>query len=412
LSTFEGVLDYILREHADLSRVSTKNLCFWLAIQTGDIDQVRKYSHDYAHDTLDTNGNNALMIACIHGQAEIAAYLLQSPDQGSRNDQNSTPLICAIQSNSLDTVRVLLQDTNIRQTVNTVFDNAGNSAALYACSTNNIDLVKVLVERGGAQLDLAVSTTTRDSALHVAAGSDASLPFLLYIFHHTTNALHRRNSHGETVYHVCKNVDFAKYLLNQVVSAKQTMIKSIDTFGRSPIMTWAAKGRLDLVELLISDLNTEDCARVDRQGRTLLHLLASHLTKGLTYGGNSLDFIVSKLRSIIHVREWSHGSTALHLAAETSTLASMQSVNGAIEFIRTLVKYGAELDAVNDRDEHPINISRIPEIISCLDGNCYTVQRFLSVSNTFPSRAILACSYEQISLVSHSPLDRIHFAKF
>jgi ankyrin repeat protein len=338
----------------------------------GDMDQVRKYSHDDdAHDALDANGNNALMIACTYGQTEMAAHLLKSPDN-SRNDQNSTPLICAIrQGNSLDTVRVLLQDANIKASVNTVFDLAGNTAALYACGTNNIDLLKALVDEGGAQLDQAKNSTTQDSALHIAARNDASLPFLLYVLEqmNDTMAMHRRSSLGETVYHVCKQVDFIKYVLDQVPSAKRVIVRSYDhKLGRSPIMVWASKGRLDLVELLISDLSVEDCARVDSQGNTLLHLLATNLTKGLIFGEKSIYLIIKKLRSVVHVREWNHGNTALHFAAETSTLASTQNINNAILFIRALVKYGATLDAVNYRDEHPVNISRIPELTACLDG--------------------------------------------
>lgn len=371
LSTFEGVLDYILEAHIDLSKMSTKNVRFWSAIRTGDMDQVRKFIHDDAYDARDADGNNALMVACMYGQAAIADYLLQSPDH-SRNDQNSTPLICAIQhGNSLDTVHLLLRDDNIKASVNTVFDHAGNTAVLYACSTNNIELVKTLLEEGDAQLDTAKSAMTHDSALHVAARNDSSMPFLLYVLQQFNDitAMNRRNNSGETVYHVCTCADFVKYVLGQVGSAKQVIMRSIDNhLGRSPIMAWAAKGRLDLVELLISDLSTKDCARVDNQGNTLLHLLAAHLTKGLVFGKKSLEFIIKKLKNVVHVREWRYGNTAIHFAAEISTLAATQNVGNAVLFIRTLVKYGAAVDAVNYKDEHPVNISKIPDVIACLDG--------------------------------------------
>ena len=361
LSTFEGVLDYIVDAHLELQQLSQKNLAFWSAIETGDLD----FATNDTHDVRDLYGNDALMIACMHHQSHIAHQLLSGREQLSVNDMKSTPLMLSIKhGKQLETVKVLLRNQHVVNTIKAV-DNYGNTAILYACEINNLEILKALHEIH--DFKDCINTMTGDTILHVAARSNCSLEFLKFIVDHCNRSLLSvRNKKNETFLHLCRNEKLVRYLLLDT-DTKQHVMDAIDNTDRSPLMTWASRGRLDLMELVIAD-NTFDYSCVDKYGYNILHLLALHLNKGFTLGEKSLDFMLEKLKGLVHVCEWTSGNTPLHIAAETSTLASPNNVTTAVSFIRSLVKYGATLDATNFRDESPVNVCRVPQIIELIDG--------------------------------------------
>ncbi|CEP18524.1 hypothetical protein [Parasitella parasitica] len=395
LSTLEGVLNYIVDAHPYLSKLSKQNADFWSCIKTGDIEQFRHYIHNAdddndddaaaaaAADMHDADGNNALMVACFHGQEEIAAeLLLLRPHQIVRNDQDMTPLMAAIQSQSAATMRLLLLPPSHASTAVAAADQAspeldavdclGNTAALYACSTNDIHVLQALLQHQSRhhpqQLLDQVNRKTGDTALHVAARHGGSMNFLMLIMEHVTNPniTRKKNHKGETFYHLCGNIEYIQHDLrhNPSVVAK-VLLQQADNLGRTPLMAWAAKGRLDLVETLLP--YAADFSRVDNDGRTVLHLMALRLGRNLVFGKMGLACIIRKIRHVVNVRDWCHGNTALHMAAQTSTLASTHNVANAAAFIKALVEHGAAIDAVNLHDEHPVNACKIPELVACFD---------------------------------------------
>lgn len=381
LSTFEGVLEYILDAHAELSDISRQNVQYWSAIKTGDLDQVIRYDTSDAHDTRDAYGNNALMIACIHHQYDIVNYLLSVPVKGAMtNDMNSTPLMLAIQyGKSLEIVKLLLTDPHVIQSVNEIVDNYGNTAILYACAIDNLDMLKVLIQVANYPnlLDHHRNTLTGDSVLHVASRNKCSPEFIKYLLKLCPQR-NLKNKKLETFYHVCRDIQVLKWLLQDEKDNYHDFIRDLDENGRSPLMTWALDGRLDMIQL-VTEKTHEGDVNVDRDGNTLLHLLAMHTGKGLTLGDKSLDYMVEQFYISVNVRNWVHGNTPLHITAETSVLASAQSINNAVLLIRALVKHGAVLDAVNYRDEHPATICKIPELSMCLDGNVVSLLFFIKL---------------------------------
>ncbi|GAN02318.1 hypothetical protein MAM1_0020d01761 [Mucor ambiguus] len=375
LSTFEGVLEYILDAHPYLSKISRQNQALWSCIKTGDLELFQQYMMDHgdATDVHDVEGNNALMIACFHGQTQMAAELLARShiQTTTRNDHSKTPLMAAIQSRSMCTIRLLLDNSNSLDYI----DSFGNTAVLYASSMNNLDILQAVVQSAhdGQLLD-QINRKTGDTALHIAARNGGSMQFISYIMQYMSNskvARKKKNYAGETFFHVCRNLEYIKHAIRQHSSDINIIVNQVDYLGRSPLMTWAAHGRLDLVEVIIP--YARDYSRVDNDGRTVLHLIALHLGRHLTFGNDSLGYIVKRMRRIVNVRDWCHGNTALHIAAETTTLASAQSISNAVAFIKALVNYGADIHAVNLRDEHPVNICRIPELTTCLDGKLCSV---------------------------------------
>ncbi|CAO3620764.1 unnamed protein product [Mucor hiemalis] len=370
LSTFEGVLDYILEAHLHLQTLSQQNIEFWSAIESGDLHKVVCLKS--SHDIRDVYGNSALMIACMVDQPNIAEYFLASPnnsDVSAVNDMKSTPLMLAIKhGKSLEMVKLLVKDD---KNTNNYVDNYGNTALLYACSIGDLDILKYIMEtKHNINLSHHYNTITGDTVLHVAARTGCSLEFMQYLIDHSEKSLvEKRNEKHELFHHLCGNHNaIEEFLIRQ--HHDEYILNAIDDKGRSPFMTWGYKGRIDLMEIVVTHYvkKTElDYSRVDKHGRNVLHLIALHLSKGLTLGEKSLDYITEKLKNLINVRDWSHGNTPLHIAAELSTLASPHHINHATYFIRALIKYGAMVEAPNFRDEWPINVCRIDSLISLLD---------------------------------------------
>lgn len=369
-------MDYILEAHSELSQISKRNLQYWSALKTGDMDQLMRYDTDDAHAIRDAFGNNALMMACSHHQPKVVEYLLSIPVTTMvSNDLKKTPLMLAIESGeSIETVKVLLSDSHVIQSVNNAIDKNGNTALLYACSLDELDILKALMEATDHCVTPPhTNSITGDSMLHIASRSGCSIHKMRYImdlYQSHSLSITIKNKSLQTFYHLCRNPNFINYILLDT-NAMYYLIHDIDQTNRSPLMMWAFEGRLDLIEIIVShnaNNPTINYTRVDKQGRTLLHLLSMYLGKGLTFGQKSIDYIIEKLCTLVNIRDWQDGNTPLHIAAKTSPLISAVQINTVVSFVKALVKQGAIINSYNFKDEQAINTSRIRELTTCLDG--------------------------------------------
>ncbi|KAI8366463.1 hypothetical protein EDC96DRAFT_508165 [Choanephora cucurbitarum] len=374
LITFEGVLDYILNTHLDLMVLSKNNTLFWSAIKNNNIDYVRQIMLDQKiyDDLRDTNGNNALLLACIYGSQDIVSFLLANyvTQTSVRNDEDATPLICAVRYGQLAVVETLLEEDPLTMQSIHAVDSHGNTAALYACATGRLDILQLLNAHMGQLLD-HVNPITEDTAIHMAVrNKHASMSFLIYVFDRVNPQLRRKqNKNGDTFYHVCSHVQLLKHRLQNYYLDDRFMIHYIPNHNNLlPTMVWAADGRLDLVESVLPKLSKQDVMHVDNQGRTLLHLIATCIgrKKYVSFGENSLEFIVEKLKDSIHFKDWTHGYTSLHLACKTIP-PSKDTTADLIAFIKALLKYKAVIGAVNFKDETSLHLCKAPELVNCIE---------------------------------------------
>ncbi|CEG66182.1 hypothetical protein RMATCC62417_02809 [Rhizopus microsporus] len=367
LSTLEAVLNYILS--STISELSCQNEILWRLIMLGELESFKRYYSAGSFQRRDKDGNNALLLACMHGQADILEYIItqEGIKETDINDTNMTPLMYAVKSKSHRTVDILLQHPQVLSTLNQR-DKYGYTAILYASSTNDLAMLIRLVPYIDTEKQL-VNDCTGDSILHIAALNHCSTDFIFYLLDicqrlDMQHLVHWKNKHGQTFYHVCSDHALIKSLLCQNRIDLDYIFKDTDKLGQCPLMTWASLGRLDLLELFVGRMDNQQLQAADHDGRTILHLLALRLGKGLTMGEKSLDFIVEQFKHLIHARDWPNGNTALHLAVETAVLANTKNT---ITFIKAVHRHGGQLDVMNSRGEQPVDMSRISEVTLFLD---------------------------------------------
>lgn len=244
---------------------------------------------DNGADIEDTtrNGETALMLAVEHGQEAAVRLLLKF---GANVEAKCTPLIRAARQRNETMVKILIEEG--RADVN-VKDRDGTTALLHSISTENISMVRILLERGA---DMNTKNNSGESALFITV----------------------------------------KYCYNQLDDLMKLLLQSgadvntTNNEGRS-VLTMAVYGSLEGVELLLE--NGADVNIIDDEGSTAL-------SKALERGETAIAELL--LRS----------GAQIEPAIEKFRLQDMPLVwavtNRNELLVKLLVKYGADLNAKDD----------------------------------------------------------------
>ncbi|CAO3665722.1 unnamed protein product [Rhizopus stolonifer] len=342
LSTLEACLSYI--PTSNIHELSLLNQTLWASIRANDLVSFEKYDKRLGFEPRDQEGNNPLLACCLYGQTDLVSFILSKRGCGAsdQNDRGMTPLMCAIKGRS--DVDLLLKDDWVTLTMDAV-DDEGDSVLMYVCRDwPDLALLKQILRLG-----LPPFRNQRTTALHLAARY-ASTEFVLYLVEHLEKEAWRdwrdwKDDQGQTVFHVCRN--------KELIGLLGGPGKVVDNGGRCPAMVWAMDGRLDLV--------VGNVPMADDRGRTVLHAVASRLSKGVV---GDLDRVVSECRDLVHVQDWPDHNTALHLALERAIPASMPLV---MVFVKLVYEQGGSLDVMNARGERPMDLCRM-DLLPMLDG--------------------------------------------
>ncbi|TPX31731.1 hypothetical protein SmJEL517_g05002 [Synchytrium microbalum] len=386
LSTLEAVISYITNNKDSLADLSIKNLAFWGAVISGDVEEVgrmldlagysivsqqslqsppspSKSSFPFQEDTLmwvsvvnsrDFDGNNALLLAAQNRQLPVVSTLCQSyvawrtyledaainlnvrrisseyQHPGNPDTYNytlNTSLHLAVILNDFAQVDLLLaQDASIDKS-----NENGETPLIIACRLQNIEMIDKLIQAGA---DVNAATSNGTTCLHLANLEMVRL--LLYLPHINPN------------------------------------IKNLE--GLTPLLYHCQHGRQPIVSVLVKnpkvDINSKDLGH-----RTTLHLCC--------FRGYSVlvEQILSRGEEVLVDETSLKGNTGLHAAADAEH----------IEIVLMLLQFGADPTVRNLQGKTAADLAKNEDIRELLDdyslfrsGEHKQQERVASVARAIP----------------------------
>ncbi|MBB6217152.1 ankyrin repeat protein [Anaerosolibacter carboniphilus] len=216
-------------------------------------------------------------------------------------------------------------------------DKDGRTPLLIAVHYGNIDIVKLLIDKGA---DPSIKETFQgNTPLHEAAFWDQPVEFAKIIVETGKADVNAKNAYGNTpLYYVANNntpddYEYAKLLINSGAD-----VNAVDNFGCSVFYYAVSQNRADISRLMLE--NGAEVNKIGANGRIPLHDAAANNAKEITellikHGGN------------LQAQEGRLGNTPLHEAAW------FNSVDAA----KILIDYGADFNSKNSAGETPLTVA-------------------------------------------------------
>ena len=324
-------------------------------------------------DYRDCQGETALAKACIRGQSNLVALLLEHDASPLVEDNtNVTPLMRACSDANADTTKLLLDHdaTNIDAR-----DVRMRTALFFACSEDSEDCVRLLLARkanptlankdGVTPMMLACSSGKLEIVEALAEAMDAPL-------------LNLQDAYGQTALScACEAGDFKKVV--DVLLHKGADLRIPCNRQWTPLMHASAQGSEDIVEALLRRAGPSYADLVDWQHMTALYHAASrgHLgavTTLLRHGANAL--IVSESGSspllvaaeqgltdivgelILSVRD-SHAQRRYVNEGDEALVTPLHQAAtfGYRDTVACLLRHGASVCSVDEQGDTPLTVA-------------------------------------------------------
>lgn len=210
------------------------------------IDEARKINTIFREIGVVTDfspGYNLLIMACNRDHYEFAKYLLDHGANPNIITKFSFPLKIAAGRGFVDIVNLLLHyDADINQ-----ISEFGISALHNACSNNNIDIVKILIN-SGANVNIGIKYA--NTPIHVAAKYATDPQIFDMLFFHGAD-IEFRDQNGKTpLISACasKNYNGVSRLISYGCD-----LDTQDNEGHTALMIASRNGCLKIVELLVDN---------------------------------------------------------------------------------------------------------------------------------------------------------------
>ena len=216
-------------------------------------------------------GRTVLMHAAIVGSVSRLTFLLElGADVDAGNIFGNTALMCACGAGHCDAARLLVERGGAN--VNAARTADGASALMVASEKGDVDIVRFLVERGGANVNAA--RTTDGSTALMTASENGHLETLLFLVEHGgANVNAARTTDGMTAFMwACPSGhhEIVRLLLKRgaLVNAARALC------GRTPLMFASLNDHVTTVRLLLEHGALKHVT--DLAGRTARDHASSH----------------------------------------------------------------------------------------------------------------------------------------
>ena len=294
-------------------------------------------------------------LACKFGHLEIVRLFLQYASTKkidlNQRIRHQTPLHTACENGQKEIVSLLLEQSEEKGICIGAIDDIGRNLLYFACSSNNSELVKMLLENNFNQ-NSETTLGTRTTPFHYAC-SNGNLEVIKVVLEYalTYNIdLNAKNREGRTpIFFACrdKQSDATLYLIeNYQKYGIELNIRDVN--GWNLLHMACLKGLYEVTRLLLSKLEELGLDRFaeSKNDSSALHFAA--------YGGN-VDIVSLLLQNGFEVnRKGYNGETLLHIACKT----------GRINVIKMLLdkakqkKIKIDFNAANVFGETPLNLAQ------------------------------------------------------
>lgn len=304
----------------------------------------------------------------IHADSEVAYN--KHTNIAEANDE--ALLLRAVKENNVDDVKNLLEkgvDPNTKDKIN------GSTVLHWACFTGNVDITKHLVEKGA---DIHAKDKQGSTAVHEAAYW-GHFSILTYLVDEKSANFNARNIHGDTpLYKAIESaadskLDVIKYLLD----SKQVAVNTRGRFEKSPLHLAARYGDLDTVKYLIK--KGADVDAINGIGETPVHTAAAWANLPV------LKYLVEETKANLNAKTIRGDSPAHNAICTVPTFRGLLKLNvikylindrhvdintqgfmgnsllhtavyyGRLDIVKYLVEKGANINAVNDDGDTPLD---------------------------------------------------------
>jgi ankyrin repeat protein len=218
-----------------------------------------------ARDDVDCNslgsGWTPLTIACKFGHIEIVNLLLDKDDVDvNLSNGRSTPLITAVETGLVEVVESLLTRVDLKPNI---VNNHGDHALGYAVFLGKVDIVKLLLDHPGIDLNFMAG----DGRTVLMLASEPDMAKLL--LEQEGIEVNRQDSFGSTALcqaAFCGHSEIGKLLLER----EDININLPNNLGQTPLFWAVCRNCLELVDLLLKKDGIDPNPKVIDSGRTPL----------------------------------------------------------------------------------------------------------------------------------------------
>ena len=300
-----NVVEYLLKHDADINaKGNNGNTALIVSSREGHAKVVEFLLTTKKIININTKGyesNTALILASREGHAKVVKLLLAEDkiDVNVKGYSGTTALILASGFNgNIEVVKLLLAEDTIKLEIK---NEGGYTALLIASSSNKIEIIKLLLEKGD---DINTKDDYGNTVLSQAAfqGDKVFVQYLL-----SKGALVNAEALTSAI-QMHGYLDIVKIL----VTKNPDVVKEAESYsGATGLMEASYRGHFDIVKYLMdsgSDLNVRD-----KYGKTALMFLSIY---SLSDYMKILKYLVEEKNADISIKD-NTGKTALDWAKET-----------------------------------------------------------------------------------------------
>ena len=306
---------------------------------------IKNLSKDDLENKIDLSGASLLHIVSLNGQTEIIKLLLdKGVNVNVKNDNGNTPLNLSALNGETKTVNFLLtnganpnlEDKQLNtplhyavflgeeKAVEDLLKAGANVYSLNKESKTTLDIANTIQDEAKRNAITKLLTTQKVAFKESKDKASLSTPEVIFLYNEIIDAIEKNNLES---------------IKTKIERLSREDLNYQDEKGNSLLHFAVVKDRSDIVEFLLQ--NQADVNQVNIKGSSPLQIAAYGEKKEI------VTILLKHEAKVDQINEKTGGVTALHLA----------SFKGNVDIVRELLKYGAQVNILQDNKENAIHLA-------------------------------------------------------